>query len=344
MYIVSLLVGLITYLSVDFIRGARTPPERGLFLLSYWMRRLLISHGIVFLIAFWGLRTIDESNWAKDIAAGKAYRLPKLAILANDTASHTTQAVFPTDLDVLLVPHYSSDYLGAYGRVIDLAHPGNVKWNKLASSHAAGYMVLSNQLQEHFCKSLLAYMQQDARFLRQGDRREWLHITDSNELLDVCHQDLVASSNKRIAAMMRQLRSLKTATNHSRFWNTALHRDIIPQYLKRWESLLVPQRSQVPRLMTKSTNSLALLNRKLPMIISRAKTSYRVRSTMPKARKPLEPFPLAWIREGDDVEAMIGCDASGKCTSQTTENYQQCMIHSLTHGIDSLLLWQSHRD
>lgn len=295
------------YIVTDFIRGTRTHRRLGHLYLARGVVRLLISHGIVILMAYWALKTIDDSNWAKDIAAGKAYRLPKLALLANDTSSHKTHAVFPTDMDVLLVHHYSSDHLAAYGRVIDRAHPGNVRWNHLISKYAQGYKILSSQLQEHFCKSILAYVHQDARFLRQGNRREWLPITDSDELLDVCHQDHLAASDRRIAAMVREVRSLKTATNHGRFWDTVMHRDIIPKFLKQWESLLVPQRRESPRRSV-PVNSMMITKRKLERFTSGARGSEKGRFTIPKVREPLEPFPLAWIREGDAVEAMIDCE------------------------------------
>jgi len=265
----------------------------------------------VALLALWGMKTIDESNWARDIAAGKLYQVPNPSVYEDN--GYRTQAVLPTETDVLIVPHYASDYLAAYGNVIDLAHPGNAKWNELTSMYAVGYRVLPTQLQDQFCHFLLDYMRQNARFLKQGEEREWLPIFDMDELMGVCHQDLVAASDKRIAAMVRQLKSLKVDTTYGRFRNSALQRNVIPQLLEHWNSVLVP-RQPSPVRQTKSTISTSMMPHKKRKIMNATATrgssnGVKRRYTIPKSGEPKEPFPLAWIREGDIVEALYRCEA-----------------------------------
>jgi hypothetical protein len=307
---------LVTLLLVDLLRGFWT---RRWSLPSVFLRgvfRLVLLHGIIALIAWGGMHTIKESNWAKDIASGKSYRPPDLESLVDEDGHHATRATLPNELDVLRVSHYASHHLAGYGRVVDFAHPGNAKWNELTRNYAQGYLMLTEELQKDFCQSLLDYIRQDARFLKHGDEREWLPIEDNDELLDICHQDLVAASNKKIAVMVRELNSLKMTTKFGRFRDTAMQRDIMPRYLTAfWEPILVPQRPWSLRQgqTTKPVNSL-LISKRSTLQASRSSSpaDHKRRYSIPKSREPKEPFPLAWIREGDVVEAMDRCDSDRK--------------------------------
>lgn len=320
LYKTALPACLVMYLGLDLMRSLWS--RRWVGKSSYLTRgalRLLMLHGIVLVLAFWGMKTIDESNWAKDISAGKLYQLPKPTLILDENGRYRTRAVLPTETDVLIVPHYSSDYLAGYGNVIALAHPGNAKWNKLANKYAEGYRILPTQLQKEFCHSLLNYVHQVSRFLKQGEEREWLPIQDTDELLGICHKDLIAASDKRIAAMIRQINSLKTETKHGRFRNTTLQNKVIPQLLEHWDSLLVPRHSWSEH-RSKTSNSSSERSRKNQSILnitgtrvnSSSRSSIKRRYTIPKSGEPEEPFPLAWIREGDVVEALYNCDPGCK--------------------------------
>jgi hypothetical protein len=307
---------LLTLLLVDLLRGFWT---RRWSLPSTFLRgllRLLLLHGVVASLAWWGMHTINESNWAKDITSGKSYRLPQLVSLVDEDGQHLTRATLPNELDVLRVPHYASRQLAGYGNVVDFAHPGNKKWNELTRGFAQGYLVLTGELQKDFCQSLIGYMRQDARFLKHGNEREWLPIEDSDELLDICHQDLVAASDKKTAAMVRELNSLKTTAKFGRFRTTAMQEDIIPRYLTAfWEPILVPQRPWSIRQgkANKPVNGVSISKRSILQAVPSSVVDHKRRYSIPKSREPEEPFPLAWIREGDVVEAMYECETDRKC-------------------------------
>ena len=320
-YKIALPACLIMYLGLDVMRSLRS--RRWVGQSSYLVRgvlRVLFLHAIVVFLAFWGMKTIDESHWAKDISAGKLYQLPKPPVLVGENGRYRTRAVLPTEMDVLIVPHYSSEYLAAYGNVIDLAHPGNVQWNELTSNYAEGYRILPTQLQKEYCQFLLDYIRQVSRFLKQGEEREWLPILDTEELLGICHQDLLAASDKRLAAMVRQLNSLKTDTMHGRFRNTALQRKAIPRLLEQWRSVFVQLNPWSGRESI-STNSMSMTTRKNKVapnvtstrVNSSISSSIKRRYSIPKSGEPKEPFPLAWIREGDVVESLYRCESGCKC-------------------------------
>lgn len=124
LYKSALAACLILYLFLDVVRSLWS--RRWVGHSSYLARggfRLLMLHGIVGGLAFWGMKTVDESNWAKDISSGKLYRLPMPPGIVDQNGRYRTRAVLPTEMDVLVAPHYASDYLAAYGNVLDLAHP-----------------------------------------------------------------------------------------------------------------------------------------------------------------------------------------------------------------------------
>lgn len=319
LYKMALPACLVTLLLLDLMRGLWT---RRWSLPSCLVRgtgRLLVLHCIVVLLAYCALKTIDASNWAKDIVSGKSYRLPDLTSPVDGVGRQQTRATLPTETDILVAPHYDSDYLAAYGRVIDFAHPGNVKWRNLTNQYAQSYLSLSHSLQKDFCQSLLDYIRQDARFLKQGNEREWLSINDREELANICHQDLVAASDKRIAALIRQINSLTTTTKYGRFRNTAMQREVIPQYLKHWETILVPKR---PWSLndTKPHESLhsSLHTNIVPTLLS-TRGNYKRKYSTPKSHEPREPFPLAWVQEGDVVEALYDCNSECKLYMQVDE-------------------------
>lgn len=277
--------------------------------------RLCILHAVVASLGYAAMRTIDDSNWAKDIAASRAFQLPELDVVVDTEGHHVTRAVLPTESDILIVPEYADDKLAGYGRVLDYAHPGNVMWNDLTRSYGRGYVQLSDELQHHFCRSLLAFVQQSSRFLKQGSEREFLPIEDDGELYYLCHRDLVAATDKKVFAMIRQLDSLRTVAKLGRFANTAMQATYSPQYLAYWEKILTPLRRWKPRMELSNDVSRTILTPRL-LIRSPPKSEYattwKIGSSIPKSGAPKEPFPLAWIREGDVVEAMYRCSSNCK--------------------------------
>jgi hypothetical protein len=273
--------------------------------------RVLMVNIVIVLLGYVFMHTIDQSNWAKDIAAGRSYKLPDGAI--DMEGYHRTYAVLPTESDVLIAPEYAAENLAGYGRVLDYAHPGNVKWNELVRLHGPGYLALSEDLQLQFCQTLLDFVHQDSRFLKQGQEREYLRIEDKDELFDTCHRDLVGATDAKIFEMMRQLNSLKTTAALGRFAKTAMQSKLTPQHLRTWEEVLVPRRSwTVKSISVKPVPALKIRKRSATMSAAR---SHRVRrSSIPKAGEPQEPFPLAWIRERDVVEALFHCKPGCKCS------------------------------
>lgn len=286
-------------------------PSQG-SLMARSLRRLFWTHGLVALAAFLIIRTIDESNWAKDIASGKASRLPEFPLEHFTFPGYSSPATIPTELDILIAPHYASEHLAGYGRVLDLAHPGNVFWRSLVDEFSSDYMSLSESLQDEFCKSLIKYTRQWRRFLTQGEQREWIEVASAKEQLNYCHKEMVTAASPVLPRLVRALNSLRTATKIGRFSNTAMSQKTTPRYLDEWETKLISPRT-VARPLNKQKKSTRLLfgsksALEAPKTVPRMVREYSV----PRSGSPTEPFPLAWVKEGDIVEAMYQCAYNGK--------------------------------
>lgn len=316
LYTIALSICTLLLLLWDVLNYFQARRLRGKSIFLRGLMRILVLNTVVVALGYAIMRSIDESNWAKDIAAGRSFKLPEIDGAVDVDGKQLTHAVLPTQSDVLIAPEYAAETLAGYGRVLDYAHPGNVRWNDLVRSHGPGYLILSGSLQLQFCQFLLDSIRKDSRFLKQGREREYLVIEDSDELFDICHRDLVAATDKKIFETVRQLNSLKTTASIGRFANTAMQTKVSPRYLKTWEPLLVPQRAWrvKPTPPVKRVRVFQIRRTASPVTVA-GNTGPRLRrSSIPIPPESQEPFPLAWVREQDVVEAMFDC--LGDCKFQ----------------------------
>jgi len=286
-YVVTLSAVALLWLIWDFVQFTLSTwngrsKHSSVFLVG--LMRIFVLNSVMVILGFIVLGIIDESKWAKDIAAGRSYRLPPQSFLVDSMKHDGDPVVLPTRTDVLIAPEYAAEHLAGYGRILDYAHPGNVLWNAALRSYGSAYRTFSAELQLELCQSLLDSFQTESRFLKQGQERQFLAIEDRNELFDICHRDLIAATDKKAFDILRGLNSLKTNAAFGRFANTAMQRTHGPQHLKRWEHVLVPRREW-------------------KVILG--------------PRESVEPFSLAWVREGDYVEALFEC--TGDCKSKQRE-------------------------
>lgn len=268
--------------------------------------------GIIAGIALLGLHAIDESNWAKDIKAGKAFQLPHLdRIIPADSIRE--RATFPTEIDILVATHYSSYHLAGYGQVIDHAHPGNVFWREQIETYANGYLKLTPNLQDELCRSLIKYTQQDSRFLKHGKERQWVVIEDPNEIAKLCHESFLFASNRLLATLKREMDSFRVATKYGRFRETSMQDKWTIPFVEQLESALFGE-TRWPRAKDAPSANRALKPfswTDLTPVPSIKKSQKRVYTALQRL-EPREPFELAWLREGDIVEAKYHCAHNGK--------------------------------
>ena len=204
------------------------------------LSRLVLWNGAVVVIAYMGFRTIDDSNWAKDIKAGKAFQLP--SIQADEMEPSTRmKGTLPTEIDILIAPQYASHHLEGYGEVLDHAHPGNLFWKEQVIDHATGFMEMSTNLQYDLCSSLISsVLQEDCRFLRHGEERQWVVMEDPEELQKFCHRSMLSASDMGLAALYRELDSLRIQAQYGRFRGTTMQNKMTTPHIDGLQKMLLP--------------------------------------------------------------------------------------------------------
>jgi hypothetical protein len=312
-------VYLILILIWDLIRRCFTQRQRSRQHGSLFLRgvfRIVITHGLVILVAWWACRTVDDSNWGKTIRSQKAYRIP---VNQDETVNHPPSTI-PYRDDILFVRHYESDYLAAYSRIVDFAHPGNKYWKEEIHKFAPGYSTLSSDLQEEFCNSLIEWTTVKRRFLKQDADRFWFKVSDGNELIQFCHRELSMSFDPLLDALLRQLDALENDSKFGLFRNSSMHEKNVPGYLVDWEKKLLPplkvestiSNNFTTTTTTKKTRAFPLFGTKSLPALPQKKQKVFKRYPIPPQPVPAPPTPYAWLQEGDRVKARYNCNKNGK--------------------------------
>lgn len=281
--------------------------------------RLIVTHGLVLLVGKHVIRHIQETNWAKAIRSGKAYRFP-----VHEDVSGRLPGTLPHKNDVMINKDYASDYYGSYSRVLEYGHPGNVVWRRLKETHAAGYASLPNPaLQQNFCRSLIGEIETERRFLKPDLHRQWTRITDQTELLQLCHRELLMASDPLKDALLRQIDALTTETKFGRFYWTAMQNNTMPALLRGWDERIAGSAGTAnPVLQTgrpRPTNEAAKAEaRPVPFVRwalpkpAQPSMAHSRRHSLPPRQEPKEPFEGAWLQENDTVEVMYRCETNRK--------------------------------
>lgn len=292
---------------LDLLFWARKKSHGSMFMRG--LGRIFLTHGLIVLAAWIVMNHIDETQWAKAIKAKKSFRIP-VTQLDEGASVDLPPSTLPDRTDILLAPHYVSELLGSYGRVVDFAHPGNSYWREVTSEYATGYSALTRELQVKFCDSLVDWIQTERRFLKQDQVRFWTRVVADDELRRFCDRELKMSVNPLSEAMFRALGELKSETEFGRWRGMAIYQRTSTSYLEHIEELLFPKGGRPATSRSKSkVKSLTIGSflREVPESVS-----FQRRFTLPAAPSPTEPFPGAWLQEGDMVDVQYRCRYNGK--------------------------------
>jgi hypothetical protein len=292
--------------------------SRGSFLKG-GLFRMVVIYGSVLLVAKFAMKHIDETNWAKAIKSGKAYRFPVYDTEDPDSRSPST---LPHKTDILINKEYSSEYYGSYTRVMEYAHPGNVVWRRLKETHGEGYSSLpNNELRNDFCRTLIDEIHTERRFLKPDLERHWTRVTDPTELGQFCRRELTMASSRLKDALLRQIDSLMTETRFGRFYWRAIQEVHMPSLLRDWDERIAsagvanPAPANLPHhRKMEAVKGWTPFFRGVPARTKRSISAYHRRYTLPPKQVPKEPFEGAWWQEGDVVEVMYKCKTNSKCT------------------------------
>ncbi len=118
--------------------------------------RLVITHAIVYALYLASIEHVDNTQWARDITAGRRFTNPFYKY--DDEFDGLT--AWPHRNDVLIETRYKTEALAMYNDYV-MAHPGNREWKPLLDSMAPLYVnysglppIFRERLAEHIVSSM----------------------------------------------------------------------------------------------------------------------------------------------------------------------------------------------
>ena len=286
--------------------------------ISSTLVRVLLLHGTVLLVAWWSLTNAKNRNWARNIRAGR--------LLSLSSGPHATLPDIPASLpllqDVLILDEMKSDYFATFTRVLDVVHPGNKDWDEMLEHSSPGYDTLSPPLQQQLRASLLRTTRQEQRrIMMKNSEEEWAEVDDRTAHW-FCHKILLSKSNRYIREAVKHIDYFLSETKYGYWRETELHRRHIPEMLmKLQDAILRLSRRKSTKMLGKvgagaTTGSLQFLQITPHARVRNSTVPNRMARTNSLPPKPVisEPFPGAWKKEGDTVEATYAGMFQGRCT------------------------------
>jgi len=279
------------------------------------LSRLIGGHVLVLSLAWYGTTYTQNSDWVKNIRAGRIYRwrdLPRSLAPALDSTT------LPTRDDILVFDDMQSAYLASFNEVLDVFHPGNRAWNAMVADNYVGYESLTPALQTQLCESMLRWAHRDGRrLLVKNVVGQWARVdSDDGLALRFCHKEMMKRSSPTIRIAIRQLDFQMTECVFGYLRNSSMHNNYIH----------VPRRLQElqDQVMKFSGRSGAVDH----VDGLRPRQAHKDKALQPNAFfRSLIPFPAGsresflpsrfnsvlppqpeidttkWIEEGDDVDA-----------------------------------------
>jgi len=280
-----------------------------------FLLRIVATHGVIVVIAWFALNTVEDSYWAKSIRSRKSYRIPVSEV------DNPAPSTVPTRDDILFVSHYSSDYLASYARIVDFAHPGNSHWKAITKRYAAPYAALTQSLKQEFCTYLVLDVTSERRFLKQDEERFWTEVIEINELINTCHRDLTTAYDPLLEKLIFKVDSLQSETKFGKFRGTVMQVKTMPDYLQRWDNRILGNglknstrtglfsaKSKQSKKRTTLEKAIYSATRLKSFAMTRNLLLPSSRPALPQQPLRTEPFHGAWLQEGDRIECLFRCN------------------------------------
>ena len=186
----------------------------------FWaMVRLGVSHTLVYGLYKAANNHVDNTQWAKDLNAGRLYTAP-FGLEDNEFQGPTT---LPTRDDILIDTRYKSDYLAMYTDYVSSGHPGNQKWNgvlDVMSPIYASYSddIFRNAVAEYTISAMLA---ESRRFLYQSPESHWVWMSKEDTMKEVKRQ-LKINSNRILNAVVSKIDHLASECKYGYLRDTSM--------------------------------------------------------------------------------------------------------------------------
>lgn len=185
---------------------------RGLALLGGSVTRIILTHGVLYFLFWWGTHAFANTTWGKRVLAGNEMfdPFPPARILKDEELLYVPKGptTYPTGNDVLFGNRFDSKWMGSYERYLDW-HRGNRFYRRFIKAKAPyyhAYRGLPTIFRERLVSdSVQAVEDHGGRFLDQDFRIGTWHLLSDEEVLEKVRRDLITQSIPIEAALVRIL-------------------------------------------------------------------------------------------------------------------------------------------
>ena len=272
--------------------------------------RIVVTHAAVVALACYTVHSIAQTPWAQNIRHGRAHTLPMAQTLPDNMSPGT----LPYKRDVLAETKYDSKYLAGTNYIIENAHPGNVNFNEIVAANSVGYDGLSSALKVQLTSEIIDWVGQDmGRFLTQNEEGNWA-VMSTQDAQKFVHKSIVKTANPVVANVLTELAYLFRKPSLASFVTRPCIDCTFPTCsirYKTWFWILLRLYWRMIRTWRRRRRQ--AVNRpcwfflipscqKFPLLVKTLLLQCFDKS-LPPIYEISEPYPGAWLEEGDVVEA-----------------------------------------
>lgn len=307
-YINKISIG--AYAALFFLFNLTLSPHKGM---GRAVRRVVISHGLIFVGYLLLNCYVDNSFWAKDILANRRY---SNAFVAEESEYPLDAPMaFPTRTDVLVQTRYDSEFLYMYNDWMD-NHPGNALFNDHLNAITPVYRSYPDLFREASVDYIAdAVKSSPGRFLHQSTHGTWLRMSD-DDVTDYVKTELYVRSSSILPQLRRAIKFIMSDYKYGIYRGTSLSKTASLPYLRKLQTKLMGLRSsnddsfKVSKARPgKATESPTLqLGRSFKM--TQPKTNaQRIHYTLSIVHEPPRlNTACAWCQSGDAIEVILRDD------------------------------------
>ena len=268
------------------------------------LRRVAMTHGAVVFLAFMYYRSVTRGSWARNITQGLALRGSSFNF------NPELVATLPNKYDVLIFDDLQSPFLASTAFVYDYTHPGNYKWMNMTRAYGGGFDSLPQGLKSKLCDELVEWQraEHNSRILVKNHEFEWAVATD--ELARrICHKNLLGRDNHLKKYAIQWIDYLVSEIRFGFWRESAMNQKHMQPSLKILQDKIMGfewhsgNKSDIVLDASEDFTSTPFGRERLDFQRVSEPLKLSKRSSLPPRPTAVEPYPGAWLQEGDIVEA-----------------------------------------
>ena len=303
-YINKIAIG--AYAALFFLLNLTSSPHKGA---GRAVRRVVLSHGFIFVGYLLLNCYVDSTFWAKDILANRRYSNAFVA----EESEYPLDApeAFPTRTDMLVQTRYDSEFLYMYNDWMD-NHPGNELFNEHLNAIAPFYRAYPDLFRDASVDYIVkAVKSSPGRFLHQSTHGTWLRMSD-DDVTDYVKTELYVHSSSILPQLRRAIKFIMSDYKYGIYRGTSLSKTASLPYLRKLQAKLMGMSSSNDASLKarpgKATKSPTLQLGHFKMT-QPATNAQRTRNTLNIVHeRPQLYTACAWCQSEDDVEVKLRDD------------------------------------